>query len=94
MDMTSGAKYAVTFLFLFALLLAAANLLWTAHEVAANQAAQRRAGQQVERALCQTLDRLAALKPPPGNPVQNPARGYDQQLHATLSQLAPDLGCK
>ena len=37
---------------------------------------------------------VPVLKPPAGNPVKNPARGYDQELHATLSQLGPDLGCK
>ena len=47
----------------------------------------------LERKLCQTFGELAALKPPAGNPATNPARSYDQQLHATLSQLGTDLGC-
>jgi hypothetical protein len=58
------------------------------------EAMQRQQGQAVERKLCTTMARLAALRPPPGNPEVNPARGYDQQLHATLDQLGPDLGCR
>ena len=58
------------------------------------QAAQRRQGEAVERSLCTTLGHLAALKPPPGNPVTNPSRAFDDRLHATLDGLAPDLGCQ
>ena len=59
----------------------------------AAQQAQRQAGREVERKICRTLAALAALRPPPGNPAANPSRAFDQRLHATLSQLAPDLGC-
>ena len=75
----------------FALL--ALNLLFTAHYVNSTQAAQKRAGVAVERAICTTLGKLAALKPPPGAAAANPSRAYEQQLHATLDQLGPDLGC-
>lgn len=65
--------------------------LYTLH---AQQAAQQRQGQVLERKLCTTLGRLAALQPPAGNPVTNPSRAYDQQVHAALAQLGPDIGCK
>lgn len=96
---------AVVVLFLIAAGCGVGNLFWTAHEVrasataqqrqaAAEQAAQRAQGAVLEKQLCSTLNRLAALKPPAGNAARNPARGYDQQLHAVLSGLSPDLGCK
>jgi hypothetical protein len=56
-------------------------------------AAQRQQGRVTERKLCTTMQRLAALKPPPGSAAANPSRAYDQSLHATLDQLGPDLGC-
>jgi hypothetical protein len=96
---------AVLFMFALAVILAVSGLFWINHEVHVNAAAlqasyareqqeQRQAGAALGRALCTTFGRLAALKPPPGNPVLNPARGYDQQLHVTLDQLGTDLGCK
>ena len=91
---------AIVVLFLIAALCGVGNLFWTAHEVGsassaqhAEQVAQQRAGAVVELKLCTTLRRLAALKPPPGNPDTNPSRAYDQEQHATLAQLGPDLGC-
>lgn len=51
-------------------------------------------GVQVELKLCTTLDKLAALKPPPGNAQANPSRAYLQQEHATLAELGIDLGCQ
>jgi hypothetical protein len=93
-------RWSIFVLFLLAFGFGAGNLYWTAHEVNANaaaqrqqQAAQRAQGQLLEQKLCATLGRLSALRPPPGNAAANPARGYDQQLHATLAQLGPDLGC-
>jgi hypothetical protein len=56
-------------------------------------AAQARQGRAIEEKLCSTLGALTALQPPPGNPQANPSRAFDQQLHATLAQLGPDLGC-
>lgn len=50
-------------------------------------------GAKVEHSICLTLDRLAALEPPSGNPNSNPSRAYDQELHSTLAQLGPDLEC-
>jgi hypothetical protein len=96
---------AIVILFLIGALAGVANLFWTAHEVraattaqqqqaAAEQAAQKQQGALLELKLCATLGKLAALKPPPGNPVANPARAFDQALHDTLAQLGPDVGCK
>ena len=76
----------------FALL--ALDFLFTAHYVNLTQAAQRRQGEAVEHSICTTLVKLAALKPPAGSATANPSRAYEQQLHATLDELGPDLGCK
>jgi hypothetical protein len=94
-------RWAIVGLFVLGAGVGAGNLLFTAHEVNANagaqrqqRAAQRAQGELLEQKLCATLGRLSALRPPAGNAATNPARGYDQQLHATLAQLGPDLGCK
>ena len=58
----------------------------------AEAAAQRKAGLLVEQKLCATFNRLAANKPPAGNPEKNPSRAYDQRNHAILDELGPDLG--
>lgn len=67
------------------------------HNATAQQAhvqqLQREAGAVLGRKLCNTFGALAVLKPPPGDPVKNPSRAYEQQLHATLDQLGVDLGC-
>jgi hypothetical protein len=100
--------------FLFALCVAGivVSLLWTAHEVnsnaaaqrsqqaaqqrqaAAEQAAQQRSAAAVGAKLCTMGAKLAALKPPAGNPLTNPSRAYLQQQAAVLAGLGPDLGCK
>ena len=94
-------RRAVIYLFVLTVFLAGANLLWTAHEVNASRAAQahvqalqQQQGQVIGRKLCQTLDSLAALTPPGGSPESNPSRAYEQNLHAVLDRLAPDIGCK
>ena len=91
----------VAVLVLLALLVTGANLLWTAHEVRSFQSSQqqlnaagRRQGALIEQRLCTTLGRLTALKPPPGSPQRNPSRAFEQELHATLDELGPDIGCK
>ena len=89
-----GRARAVLFLFVFALLLGGGNLLFTAHYIDDQRAAQQRAGQLVEQKLCSTFGKLAALKPPPGNPATNPSRAYLQAEHATLVQLGVDIHCE
>ena len=58
------------------------------------QQAQERQALLVERKICTTMHRLAALQPPAGNAAANPSRAYDQELHATLDELGSDLGCR
>lgn len=58
------------------------------------QVQQRQAGRLLERKLCTTFGKLAARKPPAGDPVKNPSRAYEQWQHDTLVQLGTDLGCK
>lgn len=98
-------RQALVFLFVLPLILSGANLLWTAHEVHSSQAAiqaaqhreevlQQRAGVILGEKLCTTFGRLAANKPPAGNPRKNPSRAYDQNQHAILDELGTDLGCK
>ena len=89
-----GVAYAVVFLFCFSVAGGALNLLWTSHVVSSQQAAARHAGQLVEQKLCSTFGRLAALRPPPGNPAANPSRAYLQAEHATLVQLGADIHCE
>jgi hypothetical protein len=91
---TRGAAYATVYLFALTLLLGVGNLLFTAHEVAASQAAQQRAGQVVERKLCASFGRLARLQPPAGDPQANPSRAYLQQEHEALQELGADIGCR
>ncbi len=98
-------RRALVWLFVLSVILAGANLLWTAHEVHASQAAiqagyireqaaQKRQGTILGVKLCTTFGRLAALKPPAGNPKTNPSRAFEDNLHATLDQLGTDLGCR
>ena len=98
--LTVAVRRSLLFLFALAVALAAGSLLWTAHEVRASQAAQQheeaaqhQAGVLLGEKLCTTFSRLAALKPPAGDPAKNPSRAYDQELHATLDELGADVGC-
>ena len=60
---------------------------------AQTRAEQQRQGQLIEQRLCTTLNHLADLQPPPGNPAHNPSRAYLQQQHDVLAGLGPDVGC-
>jgi hypothetical protein len=60
------------------------------HHFATTQEQQARS---VDQKLCSTLDKLAALKAPPGSATDNPSRAYEQQLAMTLAELKPDIGC-
>lgn len=54
---------------------------------------QQQQGLLVEDRLCVSLDKLAALKPPSGNPDTNPSRAFEQEQHKILSELGPDIHC-
>ena len=75
------------------LVMGLANLLATYFYVQSSNTARQRQEQNIIEKLCASLDRLAVLKPPPGNPHTNPSRAYDQELHAVLAALGPDIGC-
>ena len=88
-------------LLVLTLIVGAGNLAASYSEVRAykaqqrtEQAAQQRQGVIIGRKICTTMQRLAALQPPPGNPASNPSRAFEDKLHVTLDQLGPDLGCK
>jgi hypothetical protein len=79
----------------------ASQLAAQRHEEAEQQAEQRHEQAEQQRAavilgekLCLTFGKLAALEPPPGNPMTNPSRAYLQAQHDTLAQLGTDLGCR
>jgi hypothetical protein len=86
---------------LFLVLVVGGGNLWATHAqirsnnaaAARQQAEQRLQGERVLRLICTTMGRLAALRPPPGSAAANPSRAYEQELHLTLDQLGPDLGC-
>ena len=87
---------------LFLVLIVGGGNLWATHaQIDANNAAQRQQQREQQREgrrelglICTTFARLAVLKPPPGSAKLNPSRAYEQELHATLDELGPDLGCK
>ena len=89
--------WSIAYLFALTVLLVVGGYVLQQHEirddVAHQKAAQARQAQVFEMKLCTTLDRLAALRPPPGPPAHNPSRAYLQDEHATLAQLAPDVDC-
>ena len=97
--MVRRARYAFVALAMLTLVMTGVAILFTVSYYQREQAAQRRQGAQLEQKLCATLDPLAGLatlKPPAGNPGDNPSRAYEQRLSAKLAplaQLGPDLGC-
>ena len=62
-------------------------------EQAAQQAAQRRAGQLVEAAICTDLGTMARIPPPAGSAAQNPSRAYEQAESRAWRGLYGGLGC-
>lgn len=86
-------RYAFVALVVLTLLMTAAAILFTISYYHTEQASQRAQGAALEHKLCTSLDRLAALKPPPGSVADNPSRAYEQEQHAILAQLGPDVGC-
>jgi len=89
-----SSKRPLIALSLIYLLLIGAGYLLINHQASSELARQQQQGRVVERKLCTTLGRLAALKPPPGNPQTNPSRAYLQRQHDVLAQLGGDVGCR
>lgn len=90
------SKRARSTAYLVALIVAlnGAGYSWIQHSHDEQQAAQQRQGLVLERKLCGSFGKLAALQPPPGNPQTNPSRAYLQEEHAALVGLGQDLGCR
>jgi hypothetical protein len=65
-----------------------------AHDAGTSAASAQKQGVVVVQKICATFGRLAELKPPSGNPLTYPSRGYLQSLHVRLNELGTDLGCK
>jgi hypothetical protein len=87
-------RLALVFLFVLSLAVGSAAYLAAIRYYHDSQASQQRQGAVIEQRLCTTLERLAALKPPAGNPAANPARAFDQEQQALLARLGPDVGCR
>jgi hypothetical protein len=60
----------------------------------AQRVAEQKAAAKEVRELCATFGKVAELKPPAGNPKDNPSRAFDQKMHADLSGVVPDLKCR
>ena len=81
--MTPGAKRSVVMLFVLALALSAANLLFTTNEVSANN-----------RQWCDTLALLTSKPvPKPTDPHANPSRMQNYTLYADFVTLRRHFGC-
>lgn len=98
--LTPAVRRTLVYLFTTAAVLAATALFWVARtadtttaQYRHEQAATAAAGRVLEHKLCTTFGKLAALKPPPGNPNTNPSRAWEQGEHAILDQVGPDLQC-
>ena len=82
------------FLTVLVVALSGASYAGIVHQEAVQQAAQRRQGAQIEKALCADLGTMAAIRPPAGNPKTNPSRAYEQDEHRAWAGLTRDLGCQ
>lgn len=98
--LTARVAYAIIALFLIAFLIAGSSLLLTSVEIrrynaklAAEQAAQEKAGEQEIRALCTDLGTMARIPPPPGPAAANPSRAYEQSEHRAWQGLYSSIRC-
>ena len=77
--LSHSVRRALVFLFVFNVVLAAANILWTAHVV-----------QSGNQARCSTVVADATIPLPPAG---NPARFWESRFEANARQRARQLGC-
>ena len=85
------AVYVMAASFVLAIFLNGAFTVWSVQNY---QSQSRRQSALIELKICSTLNRLASLSPPAGNPLTNPSRAYLQDQHARLDELSGDLGCR
>jgi uncharacterized membrane protein YebE (DUF533 family) len=93
--MSRGLRRALVIVFAVAVLAGGGGLAGgiLGYKAAQNaQQSQQQQGQLLERRLCTTLGRLAALTPPADTPG-NPSRQYLAAQHEVLAELGPDVGC-
>lgn len=90
---SKGARRGAILLLLLVLVMGGGALVSSWLEYHHFATTQEQQGRAVEVKLCATLDKLAALKAPPGPAGTNPSRAYEQELAMTLAQLKPDVGC-
>lgn len=84
-------RHAIVYLFCFALLIAGGGgYLGVRGVVLAHRAISVT---HHHSALCMAITQLEQNKPPPGNPVDNPSRAYEQREHAIFTQLRSGFGC-
>jgi hypothetical protein len=60
----------------------------------AQEVTEQKQGAKEVAELCATFGKVALLKPPAGDPKTNPSRAFDQNMHADLAGVVPDLRCK
>jgi hypothetical protein len=92
--LSTAVRRAVLFLFALSMILTIGDLFWNAHQVNTSRAANHRQSVATERKICTEVNGLASLKPPAGNPADNPSRAYLQGLHVRFTEISRDLGCK
>ena len=92
-DLPPRLRRALVVLFAVAAALALVALLATLRAQDADRAAQQRQGRVLERELCTTFRKAAALKAPAGNPAKNPSRAYLQGEHLVWTGVLADLKC-
>ena len=92
-ELSRPLRRSLVYLFGLAVILAGLAFYVGLHEQDASRAVQQRAGLALERQLCATFGKAAALKPPAGNPRTNPSRAYLQGEHVVWTSVVADLHC-
>jgi len=91
---TPGARRAVVFLFLLTLALAGANLLWTAHETAADDTHWHQAIVTDDHKFCAVIGGMTSLPVSrPADPARTPAQERQFEWYERFVSLGRSLGC-